>query len=447
MTRAAEELETHLAGSPYQSYTYAYPHKLAYRALPTPRPLREVWAEEDRSALFLYIHIPFCEMRCGFCNLFTTVKPGDDQVSAYMEALGRQARVVREALGAGARFARFAVGGGTPSYLSAAQLRWMLDLVEGELGADLHAIPCSFEVSPETIDEEKLALLRSRGIDRVSMGVQSFIPEEVEAIYRRQDVARVEQVLGWMNAEGFPTVNVDLMYGLPGQTAATWAASLDAALRFTPAEVYLYPLYVRPLTRMGLSDAEWDDQRLGLYRQGRDHLLAAGYRQVSMRMFRRIAAGEVEGPVYRCQEDGMVGLGCGARSYTRDLHYSSAYAVGPMKVKEIIHNYIATPDARFAEASWGFALDAQEQRRRYAILSLLSDEGLSLAQWADRFGGEDARGVLPELGALVAAELAAWDADGARVRLTPRGVERSDALGPWLYSAAVQARIQEAEVR
>ena len=82
----------------YAGYTYAYPHKTAYRPLP-PRPLKEVWAEEDRSRLFLYVHVPFCEMRCGFCNLFTLAHPPRSLVVAYLDALARQAETVAAALG------------------------------------------------------------------------------------------------------------------------------------------------------------------------------------------------------------------------------------------------------------------------------------------------------------------------------------------------------------
>ena len=106
-----------LRGSPYQGYVYAYPHKTAYRPLEPPRPLRDAWAAEPQAGLFLYVHVPFCTMRCGFCNLFTTPTPKASLVALYLEALRRQAEAVREALTEG-RFARFAVGGGTPTYLS-----------------------------------------------------------------------------------------------------------------------------------------------------------------------------------------------------------------------------------------------------------------------------------------------------------------------------------------
>lgn len=111
----AGELARLAERSPSQAYVYAYPHKTAYQRLdPAPR-LRDVWVGERRHSLFLHLHVPFCEMRCGFCNLFARSRPGGGLPDAYLTALGRQATVVREALGAGTGFARSAIGGGTPT--------------------------------------------------------------------------------------------------------------------------------------------------------------------------------------------------------------------------------------------------------------------------------------------------------------------------------------------
>jgi oxygen-independent coproporphyrinogen III oxidase len=128
-----------LRGTPYLAYSYAYPHKTAYRRLDTPVSLRELWADQRRDALFLYLHIPFCEMRCGFCNLFTTANPRGDLPGAYLDALRQQAQRTAQAIGP-ARYARLAIGGGTPTYLSADALQTLFDIAEA-LGADPLAIP------------------------------------------------------------------------------------------------------------------------------------------------------------------------------------------------------------------------------------------------------------------------------------------------------------------
>ncbi|MGD1922056.1 MAG: hypothetical protein ACFCAD_26075 [Pleurocapsa sp.] len=144
------------------------------------------------------------------------------------------------------------------------------------MGADLLAIPVSVEVSPETATQDKLSLLRDRGIDRISIGVQSFIDTEVLAIQRRQQASQVLKI-----------------YGLPGQAIDTWLYSLQQTLSFKPEEIYIYPLYVRPLTGMDCTDQEWDDIRLACYRTARSLLLAEEYQQVSMRMFQKTTVTDI----------------------------------------------------------------------------------------------------------------------------------------------------------
>ncbi|RKR87060.1 oxygen-independent coproporphyrinogen-3 oxidase [Micromonospora pisi] len=476
---------TDLDGSPYQGYLYAYPHKTAYRPL-RPRPaLADVWAGERRDALFLYLHLPFCEMRCGFCNLFTRANPPAEQVSGYLDQLARQARRVRDALGGDADFARVAIGGGTPTYLTATELTAMFDVLDG-FGARLGAVPMAVETSPATATPDRIEVLAERGTSRISMGVQSFLDREAHAAGRPQRRAEVERALATIRAYGEVELNLDLIYGIPGQTAGTWAQSLTATLAWRPEEVFLYPLYVRPLTGLGrrgaggaagaapvaLDDApgardeSWDRQRLDLYRQGRDTLRAAGYRQLSLRHFRRAdlplddatsgpadatsgpvgAPGGVGGdrPDYCCQDDGMVGLGCGARSYTSDLHYSFDYAVGIGQVRAIIDDYLRRPESDFEVAEVGFRLDQVEQRRRWLVKSLLRAEGFAPGTYHDRFGTAVADD-FPQLDQLAQR---GWLTIGTeRLALTDTGLERADAIGPWLVSGPVRLAMAEYALR
>jgi oxygen-independent coproporphyrinogen-3 oxidase len=457
-----------LHGGPYRGYVYAYPHKTAYRPL-APRPLREVWKDEPRGGLFLYVHVPFCTMRCGFCNLFTAAKPQRDLVTDYLAALRRQAEVVREALPE-TTFARFAIGGGTPTYLSETELAEVFDIAQRVMGAEPATTPTGVEASPDTLTPAKVELLKARGVERVSIGVQSFVEAEAANSGRPQSRADVDNVLSLLAAANFRTLNIDLIYGLPGQTVASWLYSLREALRYDPQELYLYPLYVRPLTALGQSDKEWDDVRLACYREARGLLLSEGYAQVSMRMFRlessRRAGGvsppsapstspskprapsaslsKSSAPHYCCQTDGMVGLGCGARSYTRSLHYSLDYAVRPKGVKGIIADYLARSRDELAHAEHGFALDADEQKRRYLLQSLLNADGLEVARFAERFGSDPADD-FPDLRDF--AELGLLAFDGAKWTPTALGLERSDSLGPWFFSARVRSLMEGYEAK
>jgi oxygen-independent coproporphyrinogen-3 oxidase len=439
---------------PYQGYVYAYPHKTAYRPLDPEPTLREVWADEDRGALFLYLHVPFCEMRCGFCNLFTRTGAPEELTGAYLDALDRQASAVLDAL-AGARFATAAFGGGTPTYLTASELERLCDIA-GRL-AGLGSIPLGVETSPATATSDRLAVLAERGATRVSIGVQSFLDEEARAAVRPQKRAEVEAALDRIRAAAFPTLNIDLIYGIDGQTPATWLHSLDAALAWEPEELYLYPLYVRPLTGLGRRARDWDDQRMELYRIGRVHLAAQGYEQVSLRMFRRPgeepaapsapSAPNPPGPArltgaeYCCQTDGMIGLGCGARSYTTGLHYSFEYAVGATPVRAIIDSYVREAD--FTTARVGFTLDGGERRRRHLIQSLLQAPGLDRAAYRERFGAD----VAADFDLEPFAERGWLEEDQDVVRLTPEGLAHSDAVGPALFSPEVRTLMDSYEAR
>ncbi len=433
-----------LRGSPFLGYAYAYPHKTAYRSLAEPRPLAQVWAEQDRSRLFLYVHVPFCAVRCGFCNLFTQKHPPDELPAAWLATLERQIAIVRAAL-PDARFARWAIGGGTPTLLSAAQLERIFERLIAAWPIDLGTTPGSVETSPETCTDERLAVLERIGTRRISIGIQSFDATELRALGRPQGVELGERALDRIRAHQFGRLNVDLIYGIEGQTEQSFVAAIARALTWKPEELYLYPLYQRPLTGLGKRGQSWDDQRIRLLRAGRDYLLEQGYRQVSMRMFERVDGDATPGPVYCCQADGMLGFGVGARSYTRTLHYSDAWAVGAAGVRSIVADWIARSDAQLAQAWYGIELDGEEQRRRWLIQSLLQHEGLVLADYQARFGSDALSDFATQLNGLLE--------HGLLVRApqclqpTPRGLEWSDAIGPWLYSAVVREASREFELR
>jgi coproporphyrinogen III oxidase-like Fe-S oxidoreductase len=320
-------------------------------------------------------------------------------------------------------------------------------------------VPTAVETSPATATPDRLAVLAQRGTTRISIGVQSFLDAEARAAGRPQRRTEVEQALAAIRDQPIPELNIDLIYGIPGQTPASWEQSLAAALRWAPEELFLYPLYVRPLT--GLSrrgarhdrsadapaeqpDPQWDDQRQRLYRQGVDRLRAAGYRQLSMRHFRRATLPFDATPEYSCQSDGMVGLGCGARSYTADLHYSFDYAVSVSQVRAIIDDYLARPESDFDLAEVGFRLDAGEQRRRWLITSLLRADGCDQASYTARFASR----VVDDFSQLELLADRGWlTADADRLVLTDAGLAHSDAIGPWLVSEPVRAAMTSLPAR
>src|SRR5437763_5572804 len=123
-----ESLRQQLRDNAYPGYVYGYPHKKAYRPLARALPLDEVWADEDRHALFCYVHVPFCNQRCSFCNLFTFVPAGASPAGVYLDALAREMEAYARVLSP-MRFARLYLGGGTPTYLDGAELTRLVGLL------------------------------------------------------------------------------------------------------------------------------------------------------------------------------------------------------------------------------------------------------------------------------------------------------------------------------
>jgi oxygen-independent coproporphyrinogen-3 oxidase len=433
-----ESLRQQLRDNAYPGYVYGYPHKKAYRPLPRPLPLSEVWSGEAHDALFCYVHVPFCNQRCSFCNLFTFVPAGASPAAAYLDALAREMEAYERALRP-ARFTRLYLGGGTPTFLTTPELRRLVGDLRDVLGITPARTNGCIEASPETLDEEKIGLLRELGFRRLSLGVQSFVPEELRQVNRRFDFALHRRAIDLIGRARFPHFNIDLIYGLPGQTAASWRYSLEAALDSPATSLFLYPLYVRPLTGL---DRRADElpcptpHEMGaMYDAAVERLTAAGFRQWTMRQFRRDAETDEDDLEYRCQTCGMVGLGAGARSYTRGLHYSTPWRMVARNIRGVVDSYCAVMADGDTAVSHGFALDEDEQRRRFVIQSLLYD-GLDLNDFRAQCGADASDLFRPQWQAL--EEEGCVTAGPDAIRLTARGVRHADVVGQLFFSERVR---------
>lgn len=219
----------------YVQYMYSYPHKTAYR------PLEGV-SLEDRAGLLAdrenewYIHLPFCESKCGYCNLFSVAGADPALIEAYLDRVEIQASQYREMFERQEKmpvFSSLTVGGGTPLLLSPAQLQRMFSIVKRT--APMTEKPeIIVETAPNQTTEEKLALLRENGVTRVSIGVQSFLDSELLTMGRRHRAAQAEKALELMKQTGFDCVNLDLIYGVPGQTKESFLFSVAKAVSFEP---------------------------------------------------------------------------------------------------------------------------------------------------------------------------------------------------------------------
>jgi oxygen-independent coproporphyrinogen-3 oxidase len=202
-----------------------------------------------------YVHVPFCTVRCGYCdfNTYTASELGDAPGASratYADAAIAEVRLARRVLGdADIAVDTVFFGGGTPTLLPPGDLTRVVQAVAAEFGLATGA-EVTTESNPDSVDAEGLAALRDGGINRVSFGMQSSVPRVLRVLDRTHDPERVPQVVAWARKAGFEQVSLDLIYGTPGESAEDWAASLDAALACEPDHLSAYSLIVEDGTAL-----------------------------------------------------------------------------------------------------------------------------------------------------------------------------------------------------
>ena len=202
----------------------------------------------------LYLHVPFCASRCGYCDFNTYVGSelgGGALQASYADTAAAEVRRVRAVLGdAAPRVDTVFVGGGTPTLLPAEDLVRLLGVVRDELGLAPGA-EVTTEANPDSVDEPYLATLREGGFTRVSFGMQSAVTSVLRVLERTHTTGRPQQAAKEAFSAGFEQVSLDLIYGTPGESDDDWRASLDAALGAGPTHVSAYALIVEDGTRLG----------------------------------------------------------------------------------------------------------------------------------------------------------------------------------------------------
>ncbi len=287
-------------------------------------------AVASRAAFSVYLHVPFCTTRCGYCdfNTYTSdeLGPGASRAT-YAETVVRELELARRVLGDAPRpVSTVFVGGGTPTLLPAADLARMLRSVDDLFGLEPGA-EVTTEANPDSVTPQSLAALRSAGFTRVSFGMQSAVPHVLATLDRTHTPGRVADAVRWARAAGFEQVSLDLIYGTPGESPADWRTSLDAALQLAPDHVSAYALIVEEGTRLAgrIRRGELpmpDDDRLADDYLMADEVLAAGgfgWYEVS---------NWATGPEARCQHnlgywrsDDWWGAGPGAHSHVGGVRW------------------------------------------------------------------------------------------------------------------------------
>jgi len=367
----------------------------------------------------LYVHVPFCAARCPYCD-FATAPAATALRTRYLDALAAEARREGNALGR-PRARTLYVGGGTPSLLEPDEV----GVLAAALGAafDLRPREATLEANPATLDAARLDAWRAAGVTRISLGAQSLDQRGLAALGRTHQVSDVAPAVAAAHARGL-AVGIDLIFGWPGQTAADWAADLDAAVALEPEHLSCYPLELE--REREEADANWpgggwpvvvrwraraqaaapqEDAVAAMYETAERVLRRAGFRHYEIANWARPGMRAQHNLGYWRNEE-WLGLGAGAHS-----HLGGARSRNPVSLVEYVRRVEAgegrTPDPAADEAS------------DTAMLALRTDEGLDLARHAQRFGAGAAGSVRAALASLDGTGLVRLRGD--RARLSPRG--------------------------
>ena len=362
-----------------------------------------------------YLHVPFCAHRCGYCD-FAVAAGQDHLFEPYVDALIREMSGINEPSPVDSIF----IGGGTPTYLPAVMLKRLLRAIH-------HWLPLrsagefSVEATPETVTDETIEVLADHGVNRVSLGVQSFQKESLEQLDRIHKPQHVIPALERVRRR-IANVSLDLIFGIPGQSIADWEADLANAISLAPGHVSTYGLTYEKGTPMwkqrekGLIVAVPEEAELAMYLMSIDRLSASGYQQYEISNFAK--------PDRRCRHneaywanDAYFGFGVGAARFVqgkRELNCRNT------------SDYIRRIEGGIAPTIQSETLAAEEAARETLAIQLRRSDGIDREQFLERTGFEYDWLVKERPAVLLAEQLIADD--GRRISLTRRGICVADAI-------------------
>ena len=388
---------------------------------------------QEREAVGLYLHIPFCRSKCDYCD-FYSLSGRESRMDEYQKALMTHLKETAQTAGEVAA-ATVYFGGGTPSYYGAKRLKALLGEVKKRFSVEKTA-EITVEANPDSADFRSLRTLRKAGFNRLSLGMQSASLEELAAVNRPHTPEQTAQAVEAARRAGFDNLSLDLIYGLPGQTEDSWHATVEAALALGPEHLSCYGLKVEEGTPLAARAAAGeklpdDDTQAELYLWTVDRLARAGYEQYEISNFAKPGCESRHNLRYWLTRP-YLGFGPGAHSdfggrrysFVRDL---DAYIQGVLTGGNIIDSADRIPQ--------------RERGGEYLMLRLRTARGIE--EWEYRgtyfmdFAPLEAR--LREFAAQGWAERT----DEGRWRLTPKGFLVSNQLIGDLLERQEQASLQE----
>jgi oxygen-independent coproporphyrinogen-3 oxidase len=369
----------------------------------------------------VYVHVPFCRTRCGYCdfNTYTATELGAGvSQGGYADTLLHEVRLAADVLGGQVpEVSTVFFGGGTPTLLPAEHLGVVIAEIRDRFGLASGA-EITTEANPETVTPGYFARLREAGFTRVSIGMQSAVPRVLEVLDRQHRPGRPEEAVAEARAAGFEHVNLDLIYGAPHESDADWQASLDAAVSAGPDHISAYALVVEEGTALarqvarGIVPAPDDDVLADRYVMADETLTAAGFEWYEVSNWATSEAGRCRHNELYWRDANWWGFGPGAHSHVGDVRW--------WNVKHPAR-YAALLESGASPAAGRETLDDRARFTERVMLGVRLREGLSLDD-------------LPESAEAVTRQLAGWGLvehpalSAGRIVLTQRGRLMADAV-------------------
>ncbi len=395
--------------------------------------LEEAIAADNRAVaepLSLYFHLPFCESLCWYCGCNTVITRRRGAASEYLDDLIREVALTKSRINARRPVVQIHLGGGTPTFFPPAQLaRLGLMIYEN---FNVHP-DCEFsvEIDPRRLTEEHVEALRLIGVNRASIGVQDTDPNVQLAIHRWQPGRLNHQATTWLRAAGFRSIGVDLIYGLPKQTANTFSRTIDEVLALGPNRIsafsYAHVPWLKPAQSIlesggGLPPPE---EKLKMFAVAHDKLTQAGYIDIGLDHFARpddeLAVAQRSGKLQRNFQG--YSTAAGTSLYGFGVSSISSTAGSYRQNSRNLSDWREALDAGRLPVERGMFLTEEDKRRRALIMGLMCDRRLIYAALDDELACDVANDYAPEI-----AGLADLEAEGLLLRskegieVLPRGV-------------------------
>jgi oxygen-independent coproporphyrinogen-3 oxidase len=436
-------LETLIENQAIPPYVYTYPPRSAYRSPDRRWDIRGIW-NDDLSVslnrdLNLYLHVPFCRYKCGFCNLYTVISTERDVYDAYVDALVKQLFMHREIIEA-RNLRTIYLGGGTPSLLTSDHFARIFEAIEQiypNWRTTVDEVCC--EATPDSIVDsngQNVRDLVSLGGTRINMGVQSLQRAELKEAGRlraNEDVIR--EAFQLIRAAHVSNLSTDLIMGFNGQTKESWELSVMELLELRPETISTYFLTVRPdawFAKTGKYQYYRDPSLYERYDFARSAYLSSGYAAETNIRYKIPGRGGYLQKVLQFRGTPYLGIGAGARSYTNTVDYLIGGSHNPKldQVWEYIH---AIDDGRL-DITAAFVYTDEERIRKRLALDLFN---LDLSDF-ERYGGSSMDWIYQDI-LQAAADLDLVKKVGAtRYQLTSRGFKYRDILSWTFFSPQVR---------